>query len=102
MRTAQVDQQGPDRGTQYRSGIFTLSPEQEQIAKKVTEEVQEKHFTPKGQKIATKIEPAGKWWDAEDYHQECESWISRSRAEASAFGAEARRAVRGWSADFFF
>ncbi|ORY88830.1 peptide methionine sulfoxide reductase MsrA [Leucosporidium creatinivorum] len=64
----QVNGQGPDIGTQYRSAIFFLSPEQEQTAQKVTAEVQEQHF-PKD-KIATKIEPAGKWWNAEDYHQE--------------------------------
>lgn len=34
-------------------------------------EVQEAHYPDK--KIATTIEPAGKWWDAEDYHQECAS-----------------------------
>ncbi|KAK4051947.1 hypothetical protein OIV83_002652 [Microbotryomycetes sp. JL201] len=64
----QVNRQGPDVGTQYRSAIYTTSPEQEQIAKKVTGEVQQTHY-PKD-KIATTIEPAGKWWDAEDYHQE--------------------------------
>jgi len=66
----QVNQQGPDRGTQYRSGIFTVNDEQEQTAKKVMQEVQEEHY--KGKKIATTIEKAGKWWDAEDYHQQCE------------------------------
>ncbi|SGZ18881.1 BQ5605_C020g09209 [Microbotryum silenes-dioicae] len=64
----QVDRQGPDRGTQYRSAIFTTSDEQAEIAKKVTKEVQEAHFP--NDKIATKIEPAGQWWDAETYHQE--------------------------------
>jgi peptide-methionine (S)-S-oxide reductase len=67
----QVDRQGPDRGTQYRSAIFTLSDEQAEIANKVKDEVQSEHY--KGSKIATTIEPAGKWWDAEDYHQQCES-----------------------------
>jgi peptide-methionine (S)-S-oxide reductase len=36
----------------------------------VTQEVQEKHFTPKDQKTVTTIEGAGTWYDAEDYHQE--------------------------------
>lgn len=35
----------------------------------MTKEVQEKHFTPKGETIVTLIEPAGPWFDAEDYHQ---------------------------------
>lgn len=66
---AQTNRQGPDVGTQYRSAIFTLSDEQAEIAKKVLQEVQEAYYPDK--KIATTIEPAGKWWDAEDYHQEC-------------------------------
>ncbi|KAF9239494.1 hypothetical protein BU15DRAFT_61998 [Melanogaster broomeanus] len=60
---------GADTGTQYRSAIFTHSPEQATIAKRVTEEVQAKHFTPKGQKIVTDILDAGEWYDAEGYHQ---------------------------------
>ncbi|KAF5376647.1 hypothetical protein D9615_007818 [Tricholomella constricta] len=63
------NRQGGDVGTQYRSSIFTHSSEQEAIAKQVTEEVQAKHFTPKGKKIVTEILPASVWWDAEDYHQ---------------------------------
>ncbi|KAJ7067399.1 peptide methionine sulfoxide reductase [Mycena amicta] len=64
-----VNRQGGDTGTQYRSAIFTTSPEQEAIAKRVTEEVQEKHFTPRDSKIVTEIIAAGPWWNAEDYHQ---------------------------------
>ncbi|KAF9459508.1 peptide methionine sulfoxide reductase [Collybia nuda] len=64
-----VNRQGGDTGTQYRSAIFTHGPEQEKVAKRVTEEVQAKHFTPKGKKIVTTIEPAREWWDAEEYHQ---------------------------------
>lgn len=65
-----VNSQGADTGTQYRSAIFYHSPEQLEIAKRVTEEVQKKHFDPKGKKIVTAIVPAGPWYDAEDYHQE--------------------------------
>jgi peptide-methionine (S)-S-oxide reductase len=52
---------------EYRSAIFTTSPEQEKTARQVTDEVQEQHF--KGKKIVTVIAPAGEWYDAEDYHQ---------------------------------
>ncbi|KAF9364839.1 Peptide-methionine (S)-S-oxide reductase [Mortierella sp. NVP85] len=58
--------QGPDRGTQYRSAIFYHSPEQEEIANRVTAQVQEKHYK---KKIVTQIVPAGPWYNAEDYHQ---------------------------------
>lgn len=54
----QLNAQGNDRGTQYRSALFPHSSEQEETARKVTSEVQEKHFTPKGKKIVTTIEPA--------------------------------------------
>ncbi|KAK7684391.1 Peptide-methionine (S)-S-oxide reductase [Cerrena zonata] len=55
---------------EYRSAIFYNSPEQRDIAQRVTEEVQKKHFDAKGEKIVTDIVEAGPWWDAEDYHQE--------------------------------
>ncbi|KAK0463151.1 peptide methionine sulfoxide reductase [Desarmillaria tabescens] len=64
-----VNRQGADTGTQYRSAIFTHSPEQEEVAKRVTEQMQAKHFTPKGKTIVTEILEAGPWWDAEEYHQ---------------------------------
>lgn len=65
-----VNRQGGDTGTQYRSMIFTHSAEQQSIAERVTDEVQKKHFDPKGKKIVTVIESAGPWWNAVDYHQE--------------------------------
>ncbi|VDB87128.1 unnamed protein product [Peniophora sp. CBMAI 1063] len=66
----QVNQQGADTGTQYRSAIFYHSPEQKEIAERVTAEVQEKHVDARGKKIATEIAKAGPWYNAEDYHQE--------------------------------
>ncbi|KAL5520546.1 hypothetical protein ACEPAG_9770 [Sanghuangporus baumii] len=65
-----VNRQGPDVGTQYRSAIFYHSPEQKSIAEQVTQDVQKQHFDRIGKKIATSIELASKWYDAEDYHQE--------------------------------
>jgi len=62
-----LNRQGSDMGTQYRSAIFTHSPEQTKIAEDITRKVQEEHF--KGQTIMTQIEEAGQWYDAEEYHQ---------------------------------
>ncbi|KAF8679516.1 methionine sulfoxide reductase [Rhizoctonia solani] len=64
-----LNRQGNDIGPQYRSAIFTHSPEQERIAKEVTANVQAKHFDPEGLKIVTAILPAGEWWPAEESHQ---------------------------------
>jgi peptide-methionine (S)-S-oxide reductase len=61
-----LNYQGPDRGTQYRSGIFFHNEEQEKTAREVTQKASEQWW---GGKIVTEILPAGKWWDAEDYHQ---------------------------------
>jgi peptide-methionine (S)-S-oxide reductase len=61
----QVDRQGPDVGSQYRSVIFFHTPEQEAAAKASKERVQERYRQP----IATSIEPATGFWRAEEYHQ---------------------------------
>jgi peptide methionine sulfoxide reductase msrA/msrB len=61
----QVDRQGPDIGDQYRSAIFVRNGEQKKTAQKLTD-----LLTQKGYKVATKLEPAGTFWKAEDYHQE--------------------------------
>lgn len=69
-----VNEQGPDRGSQYRSAIFYHSPEQKSIAVKVTAEVQEKHL--KDKRIVTEIVPAGEFYDAETYHQVKTTYIA--------------------------
>jgi peptide-methionine (S)-S-oxide reductase len=61
----QVNRQGPDVGTQYRSAIFTHSPEQERAAKASLERVRNSLKRP----IATEIVPASTFWRAEEYHQ---------------------------------
>jgi len=60
----QVDRQGPDIGTQYRSEIFYLDENQKQEAEKLIGLLQAKGF-----KVATRVTKAGKFWPAEDYHQ---------------------------------
>ncbi|GAA98498.1 uncharacterized protein L969DRAFT_95264 [Mixia osmundae IAM 14324] len=62
-----LNRQGGDRGTQYRSAVYTHSDEQAKTAEKVKADVQAKHW--KGKTVVTEITPAGPWWDAEDYHQ---------------------------------
>ncbi len=49
----EVDRQGPDRGTQYRTAIFTTDDDQAEIAKKIRAEVQEAHYP--NDKIATTV-----------------------------------------------
>jgi len=61
-----LNRQGPDVGTQYRSVIFTHSPEQERIAREELEKARGRHSKP----VVTTIEPAKTFWRAEDYHQD--------------------------------
>ncbi|HLY07219.1 MAG TPA: peptide-methionine (S)-S-oxide reductase MsrA [Rhizomicrobium sp.] len=61
----QLNRQGPDVGTQYRSVIFTHSPEQERLARAKKEALAGRFKRP----IVTTIEPAPAFWPAEDYHQ---------------------------------
>ena len=58
-----LNEQGNDRGTQYRSAIFYHSEEQEKEAKSITEKVQQQWW--RNGKISTEIAPAGEWYDAE-------------------------------------
>jgi len=64
----QVNGQGPDRGSQYRSIIFYQNDEQKQIIKKKKEALAKKINTT----IAAEIYPFQKFWVAEDYHQNYE------------------------------
>lgn len=63
----QVDQQGPDVGSQYRSVVFFHSPEQRQQARAVIERLTESEAF--GDPIATQVVPFEQFWRAEDYHQ---------------------------------
>ena len=61
----QVNRQGPDVGTQYRSAIFFHTPEQEAAARSSMEKAQARYKKP----IATEIAPVSEFYRAEDYHQ---------------------------------
>ncbi len=62
----QLNRQGNDVGTQYRSAIFPNSPEQEAAARAAMERAQADWDKP----VVTAIEPLSDWYVAEDYHQE--------------------------------
>jgi len=63
----QLNRQGPDIGTQYRSVIFTHGPEQARIA---AERLEAARASGRFRRpIVTAIEPAPVFWPAEDYHQ---------------------------------
>ena len=64
----QLNRQGNDIGVQYRSVIFYTSEEQYREAKKYIEEMTAAHAWPN--QIVTSLEPASKFYVAEDYHQE--------------------------------
>jgi len=62
---SQINRQGPDIGTQYRSGIFYLNDEQKEIAEKLIASLNSK-----GLSVATEVTKASNFWNAEDYHQD--------------------------------
>lgn len=64
----QVDRQGPDIGTNYRSAIFYHSPEQKELAESSKDRLQKSGKFGK-KPIATEISPATEFWTAEEYHQ---------------------------------
>lgn len=64
----EVDRQGPDHGTQYRSEIFTLSPVQARIAQAYVHQLDDAHLF-RG-RIATRIEALPAFYPAEAYHQD--------------------------------
>ena len=63
-----MNRQGPDWGTQYRSVIFTHSPEQERAARAKIEALTASGVY-KPRRIVTQVLPAETFWRAEEYHQ---------------------------------
>lgn len=64
----QLNRQGPDRGTQYRSALFPVNDEQAKVAKAYIDQLgQAKLFDAE---IVTRIEPNHAFYPAEDYHQD--------------------------------
>ena len=63
----QLNRQGVDVGTQYRSGIYTTTPEQTETARQLIDELQAARAF--NAPIVTEVAPLTHYWPAEDYHQ---------------------------------
>jgi len=64
----QLNRQGPDVGTSYRSAIFFTTPEQQKIATAYIAQLDAAHAFPR--RIVTQVVPLQAFYDAEDYHQD--------------------------------
>lgn len=64
----QVNRQGNDVGTQYRSVVFTTTPEQKQEAEAFIKELEDS--ASEGDPIATTVEELPEFYPAEDYHRD--------------------------------
>ena len=62
------DRQGNDRGSSYRSAIFTTSDEQRRVALDTIADVEASGLWPG--RVVTEVVPAGAFWDAEPEHQD--------------------------------
>ena len=63
----ELNRQGPDTGTQYRSAIFYAGPEQKRVADDYIAQLQKAHVFPRP--IVTQVVPLKAFYDAEAYHQ---------------------------------
>ncbi len=64
----QLNRQGPDTGTQYRSAVFPATPEQAGIAAAYIKQINAAAILPAP--VATTVEPLGGFYPAETYHQD--------------------------------
>ena len=64
----QLNRQGPDVGTSYRSVIFFLNEEQQRLAKAYIAQLDSQKVFPKA--IVTEVVPLKGFYRAEDYHQD--------------------------------
>jgi peptide-methionine (S)-S-oxide reductase len=64
----ELNRQGPDHGTQYRSAIFPMNDEQAAVAKAYIAQLNQSHAFPGA--IVTRIEPGRAFYPAEAYHQD--------------------------------
>ncbi len=64
----ELNRQGPDSGTQYRSEIFFVNDQQKQVAQSYIDQLNQTHVFPNP--IVTQLAPLNHFYAAEDYHQD--------------------------------
>ncbi|KAF1044929.1 peptide-methionine (S)-S-oxide reductase MsrA [Xylophilus sp.] len=64
-----LNRQGNDVGTQYRSGIYYETPEQQAVAENLIRRLRQQSAFG-GREIVTEVRPLVNYWPAEDYHQD--------------------------------
>ncbi len=75
----QINRQGVDVGTQYRSHIFYHNEEQKKAAESVINQLNSEGYF--GAPIATKLGPAEKFWNGETYHQQYYEKYEKEKGE---------------------
>ena len=91
----QLNRQGNDRGTQYRSAIFPLDDAQRAEAKAAIALWNEEHH---GRKSVTTIEGPAEWYPAEDYHQDY--WVGEGQSNPYCLAVippKLAKLKKGWS-----
>ena len=83
------NRQGNDSGTQYRSVIFTCTPEQDRIAQALIAELDADAVWPAP--IVTAVLPAPAFWPAEDYHQD---YLAHNPAQPYCLAVVAPKAAK--------
>ncbi len=68
MIPTELNRQGPDTGTQYRSAVFPLSADQARVAAAYIDQLNKAHVFEAP--VVTKIEPGKTFYPAEGYHQD--------------------------------
>ena len=94
----QLNRQGPDVGTQYRSAIFPGNPEQDKIARAYIAQLNQARVFKAA--IVTKIEPDRPFYPAEDYHQDYLTKQSEEPVHRDQRSPEDRRPEEGLPQSF--
>jgi peptide-methionine (S)-S-oxide reductase len=95
----QLNHQGPDTGTSYRSALFTMGDEQAKIAKAYVAELDAAKAFPA--KIVTEVTPYTNFFQAEDYHQDAATTIDINPGYIESFDVPKIAALKATFPEFY-